>query len=261
MSTSTARITNEHRQQFREEGYFIVEDVITPEHLALLRDTCDALIGETDAQIDRGEWHLVREITHKGKRYFIDGAYARRPDLGSYLFSDYMADICRATIGPNAYLFKNQFVVKCAEVGMKFGWHQDSGYIPEPHSPYLSCWCALEDVTEERGTIYVLPWSRAGGNQIREHVREEDTNDLIGYFGDDPGVPVVVRAGGIAVFSSTSFHRSGANQSNQTRRAYLAQYSPKIMSSKEGTTRQAVPFLREGRSVRPIQPPDKSSSQ
>ena len=251
MTRSTARITDEQRQQFCKEGYFIVEDAVEPDHLDLLRNTCDALIEETDAQIDRGELDQVREITHKDKRYFIDGAYARRPELESFLFSNAIADICRATIGPNAYLFKNQFVVKCAEVGMKFGWHQDSGYIPESHSPYLSCWCALDDVTEDSGTVYILPWSRAGGSDIREHKREQGSNDLVGYFGDDPGVPVVVRAGGIAVFSSTALHRSGANQSNQIRRVYLTQYSPEIMPSKAGTTRQAVPFLRDGKSVRP----------
>ena len=129
---------------------------------------------------------------------------------------------------------------------MKFGWHQDSGYIPEPHSPYLSCWCALDNVSAENGTIDVLPWSRAGGNHVRTHTRDENTNDLIGYEGEDPGVPVEVTAGGVAVFSSTTLHRSGANTSDQVRRAYLAQYSPEIMPFKEGTTRQAVPFLKDG---------------
>ena len=242
----SSKITDEHKQQFCEEGYFILDHVISDEHLELLRRVCGELIAETDDQIDREQWDQVREITHKGKRYFIDGAYGRRHDLGTFLFSDYMADICRATIGPTAYLFKNQFVVKCADVGMKFGWHQDSGYIPEPHSPYLSCWCALDNVSAENGTIDVLPWSRAGGNHVRTHTHDENSNDLIGYAGEDPGVPVEVPAGGVAVFSSTTLHRSGANTSDQVRRAYLAQYSPEIMPFKEGTTRQAVPFLKDG---------------
>lgn len=251
MSSSIVQITEDHRRQFREDGYFILDRVTRPEHLALLREVCAELIAETDDEIDRGQLQNVREITHKGKRYFIDGAYARRPKLGDFLFSDYMADVCRATIGSDAYLFKNQFVVKCAEVGMKFGWHQDSGYVPEPHTPWLTCWCPLDDVTEENGTIYILPSSHIGGREFREHKREEGTNDLIGYFGEDPGVPVVVPAGGMAVFSSTTLHRSGANETGRTRRVYLAAYSPKIMPRKEGTTRQAVPFLQDGKSVRP----------
>ena len=38
----------------------------------------------------------------------------------SFIFSDLMADICRATIGPDAFLFLDQYVVKAAEKGMSF---------------------------------------------------------------------------------------------------------------------------------------------
>ena len=43
-----------------------------------------------------------------------------------------MADVCRATLGDTAYLFWEQYVVKGAEAGMKFSWHQDSGYVGYP---------------------------------------------------------------------------------------------------------------------------------
>jgi len=249
MSNQTFHITGQQKQQFQEEGYFVLEKVVPPDHLQMLRNVCDQLVAETDAMIDSGRWQELSGITHKGERYFIEGAYARRPELGKYLFSDYMAEVCRAALGPTSYLFKNQFVVKCAKVGMNFSWHQDSGYIPEPHRPYLSCWCALDDVNEENGTVYLLPWSRVGGGEIQEHVRQEGSNDLVGYFGDDPGVPVTVSAGGIAVFSSATFHRSGANTSGAMRRVYLAGYSPEVMPMREGTARQAVPFLKDGVSV------------
>ena len=40
-----------------------------------------------------------------------------------------MAEVCKATIGDNAVLFNEQWVVKGAEQGMNFAWHQDSGYV------------------------------------------------------------------------------------------------------------------------------------
>ena len=249
MSHQTFHITEQQKQQFQEEGYVVLEDVVPPKDLQLLRDVCDEMVAETDDLIDSGQWQELSGITHKGQRYFIEGVYARRPELSRYLFSDYMAEVCRAALGPTAYLFKNQFVVKCAQTGMNFSWHQDSGYIPESHRPWLSCWCALDDVNEENGTVYLLPCSQFGGGEIREHVRQEETNDLVGYFGDEPGVPVIIAAGGIAIFSSATFHRSGANSSGATRRVYLAGYSPEVMPSKEGTSRQAVPFLKAGVSV------------
>jgi ectoine hydroxylase-related dioxygenase (phytanoyl-CoA dioxygenase family) len=80
----------------------------------------------------------------------------------SFLFSELMAEVVRATLGETACLFNEQYVVKSAEKGLKFGWHQDSGFVAYPHWPYLSCWCALDDVTVENGTVYLLPYSRAG---------------------------------------------------------------------------------------------------
>ena len=118
---------------------------------------------------------------------------------------------------------------------MQFGWHQDSGFIGYPHAPYLTCWIALDDVSEANGTVYLLPYARAGTRDVVEHVRDEETNDMIGYFGDDAGDPVVVPAGSIVCFSSTVFHRSGPNTTEHMRRIYVAQYS-------------AVPLLDEKRS-------------
>jgi ectoine hydroxylase-related dioxygenase (phytanoyl-CoA dioxygenase family) len=142
-------------------------------------------------------------------------------------------------------------VVKAAEKGMKFSWHQDSGYIGHDHKPYLSCWCALDDVTEENGTIYILPYSRAGTRDWTPHTREAGSNDLIGYTGDDPGIPVICPAGSIAVFSSTVFHRSGENRASEMRRIYLAQYSAEPILNKDGSGlwNAAEPVLRDGEIV------------
>jgi ectoine hydroxylase-related dioxygenase (phytanoyl-CoA dioxygenase family) len=136
-----------------------------------------------------------------------------------------MANTARAALGDTAYLFNEQYVVKAAERGMTFGWHQDSGFIPYPHPPYLTCWIPLDHVSEANGTVYLLPYSRAGTRHVVEHRRDEETNDLVGYFGDDPGDPVIVPAGSLVAFSSTLFHRAGPNTTDHPRRVYIAQYS------------------------------------
>jgi ectoine hydroxylase-related dioxygenase (phytanoyl-CoA dioxygenase family) len=243
-------ITNQQKEQFQEEGYFILESVIPSSSLSILRDTCDRLVEETDAELEK-EDKKSRNITHGQKRYFISNRHKDSMELKRYIFSDIMADICRATLGPSAYLFWEQFVVKGPEVGMKFGWHQDSGYVGHDHRPYLSCWATLDDVSENNGTVYILPYSRAGTKDRQEHVVEEGSNDKIGYFGDDPGIPVIAPAGSIAVFSSVSFHRSSPNISQGWRRVYLTQYSAEPILSKDGSELwgNADPILVEGKKV------------
>jgi ectoine hydroxylase-related dioxygenase (phytanoyl-CoA dioxygenase family) len=86
---------------------------------------------------------------------------------------------------------------------------------------YVGCWCALDDVSEENGTVYNLPYALVGTKDKIKHVKDEATNDMVGYFGSEPGTPVIAPAGSIAVFSSTCFHRNGFNRTEKTRRAYL----------------------------------------
>jgi ectoine hydroxylase-related dioxygenase (phytanoyl-CoA dioxygenase family) len=167
----------------------------------------------------------VWDINHLDKRYFISLYHDHSEILKKYLFSEQMAEICRATIGPDVFLFQEQFVIKGAEVGMTFSWHQDGGWFAPDCPPYVSIWLALDDMTEENGTIYVLPQTRMERRGWIEHRVDPKTNDRIGYEGSDPGEPVFVPAGSLAVFSHQTLHRSGANTTKNMRRVYLAQYS------------------------------------
>jgi ectoine hydroxylase-related dioxygenase (phytanoyl-CoA dioxygenase family) len=227
-----SEITAAHVRSFREEGFMILESVVSPDELELLRAQCQRLIAERDHEMDRlGVDRL--DLDHRGSRYFVHG-YGKGAQLERFRRSDLMLCIARAAIGDTVYLSNEQFVVKAAEHGLAFGWHQDSGYITYPHAPYLTCWIALDDMNEANGTVYLLPHSRAGTRDVVEHIRDPESNDLVGYFGDDPGDPVTVAAGSIACFSSTLFHRSGPNTSGRMRRVYVAQYSAQPILAEDG---------------------------
>ena len=233
MTVSSPQITRAQLEQFRDEGFFVLKNVMPKSDLEALRDECERLVAERDREMDRLGVDTI-DLDHRGSRYFIH-AHGKSPAVERFLHSDLMARIARAALGPTVYLFNEQYVVKAAERGMKFGWHQDSGFIPYAHRPYLTCWVALDDVTEANGTLYLLPYSRAGTRDVVEHVHDEETNDLIGYFGDDPGDPVIVPAGSVVSFSSTLFHRSGPNTTDQMRRVYLAQYSAEPILTEDGS--------------------------
>lgn len=241
-------ITEDQMRQYVEEGYFILEGAVDADTLAALRGECTRFIGEIDARMDAAGTQ-VEGINHRGKRYFITLNHPKSEALTEFVFSEAMAEICRATIGADAFVFMEQFVVKMAEVGMTFSWHQDSGYVSHGRVPYVSCWCALDDMTLENGTISVLPYSRAGTRERVRHDTQEGTNDRVGYHGDDPGIPVIVPAGSIAVFSSTLFHCSGANTTSRPRRSYLVQYSaaPIMRNDGAGPWALARQFMVDGK--------------
>lgn len=249
-------ITPQQIEQFKQDGYFIVENALTEQQLNMLRSECQRFVDAYETEMEaQGVTDIG--ISHYKKRYFVEGRGQDSPEIAEFLMSQLMADVCRAILGDDVYLFLEQYVVKVADVGTKFGWHQDSGYIDHYHDPFLTCWCALDDMTIENGTLYVLPYERAKmhPSDLFEHRIEEETNDRVGYYGDDPGIPVLVPAGSMVVFSSRLFHRSGANVSHQIRRAYEARYSAKPIMDKDGRKLQnkAVPILQKGQRVAPAE--------
>lgn len=244
-------------EQFAEQGYCVFEGALRGELLDLLRAECAAFVAREDARMDAAGVDSLG-ISHRGRRYFANECQREAPALRKVLFSKQMAEVCRATLGPTAYFFFDQYVVKGPEGGLPFGWHQDSGYVvgnggPVDHAPYLTCWCPLDDATAENGTVRVLPFSEAplARDWILPHERQPGTNDLIGWKGNDEGVVIEAPAGSVVAFSSRLLHTTGANRTEKMRRVYLAQYTPEVMLN-PGTRqlrRNAVPVLQNGEHV------------
>ena len=250
-------VTDAQRQQFEQEGYFVLESVLDDDTLKLLREECQVALDRKHAEMD-ASGESSQGITHRGQRYFISHCYKEQPRLRPFLSGELMADICQATLGDDAFLFWEQYVVKGRQ-GMKFSWHQDSGYVGYPeHKPYLTCWCTLDDMSEANGTVHLLPFSRSGIRTWVQHIRDEESGDKIGYFGSDPGIPIIAPAGSIAVFSSYNFHSSGINTTDKMRRVYLAQYSCEPLASADGSKLwgNAEPFLLAGESAVGQAPPE-----
>jgi ectoine hydroxylase-related dioxygenase (phytanoyl-CoA dioxygenase family) len=242
------------RHQFATEGYAVFAGALSIPMLDMLREQCSLFIQREDARMDALGVDSIG-ITHRGRRYFANQCQRTQPALRQMLFSPVMADICRVTLGEDAYFFFDQFVVKGPEDGLPFGWHQDSGYVvgnggPADHAPYLTCWCPLDDATVENGTVSVLPFSRvpASGQGILPHQRQMATNDLVGWADATGAVTLEAPAGSIVAFSSLLLHATGANRTDKLRRVYLAQYTREVMLN-PGTRQlrnNAVPLLLKG---------------
>lgn len=265
-------IREQDKEQFREEGYFLLPEAIPQARLAELRAVCDHYIAEFDDSeplpegedepmhggelatrvTPDGRRFLANALTEKNARYFLQQRHNENTMLRDFISSPLMVEVCLATLGEEAYFHFEGFVVKypTGAGSADFSWHQDSSYVPKHELASLTLWCALDPVDEENGTIYVLPFSRAGTRELAPHETLPDTGK-VGYFGDDPGIPAILPAGGIAVFSSLTFHRSGPNKSKAARRALVVQYSAEPILTEDGTKpwHAADPFLKYGRRV------------
>ncbi|MCZ7647145.1 MAG: phytanoyl-CoA dioxygenase family protein [Planctomycetota bacterium] len=248
LAAAPALVTAEHRRQYEDEGWFAVENAVPRERIEVLRAECALGIEHMNRRIDASD-PTVCELNFRDKRYFIPYLARERQPLREFIYSDLLAGVCRATVGGEAYLSLEQFVVKGGGGGMKFGWHQDAGYIKFDNPPFVTILCALDDLSEANGTLHILPYGRAGTREKVEHVVEPESRDWIGYHGDDPGIPVLAPAGSLIVFSCYTFHRSGPNHTGALRRLYLTQFSAKPIVRPDGSVKMAEPFLKDGRIV------------
>ena len=267
----TVTVTSAQREQFRSEGYFVVEGALDAELLGIAQLACDRARSALERDLrERGE-NRHDNISILGSRYFLRKSRERYPELRRVLFNDTTAALCRATIGDTAWLQNEQFVVKLREPTSTFPWHQDSGYNvyrggAERHPLYVTLWVALDDVSRANGTISLLPWSVVGDGELLEHRWDEATESWVGYDGDEQGVEIEAPAGSIVCFSSLSLHRSAPNTTERPRRSYVMQYTPTLFrrandfSSVRGGTlvdlrsaghtfSDGDPFLLDGRRV------------
>lgn len=243
-------------RHYHDAGFIVLENVLDAELLAMIRQVCDASVNALESRM-RAEGKTSDGINLLGKRYFISHATEQHPELWRAIFNDQMADICRATIGSDAWLHTEQFVVKLPGEGGRFAWHQDSGYTiykgeGAPHRPYVTCWIPLDDVSEANGTVRILPYSRAGSSELIEHAWVEEEGNMVGYRGSDPGDPVTAPAGSVVVFSSHTHHCSGPNQTDRPRRSLFIAYSPEVIMNRDaskGAWGRGVPFLNGGRRI------------
>ena len=220
---------------YRQNGYVVLRNLLAPGELAVLRDCCDNLLDEPPDDDNGGRSH---DIGRGQDRRFLRHRHQDRPELGAFVLGQEMKRLAATFIGGTPHLFNEQFVVKGPKTGASFAWHQDSAYVGFDHKPYLTLWMALDDATVENGAVFVLRRNLNQDQSIVEHRWDEEGKELVGYDGEDPGEPVLVPAGSVVAFSSVTLHRSSANITDRPRRGFIAQYSnepildPKTMKPK-----------------------------
>ncbi len=206
---------------FRRQGYAVFEGAVHGGDLAMLRNVCDRLLAEPPKDGGAG----LHRIGQGQARRFLAHRHADFPELRDFALGPKIDRILRRCLGSGALLFNEQFVVKGAGKGASFAWHQDSAYVGFGHAPYVSLWIALDEATEDNGCVYLIPRDLDTDPGIDPHERVDGTDELNGYSGADPGIPMTCEAGTVVAFSSRTLHRSGENRTDRPRRAYLARYS------------------------------------
>ena len=112
-------ITEDQRFQFQQQGYVVLEKILSESVLGWLQGRCDEAVdwkasGMRSLGIEEEGINLI------GKRYFVSGYRQQNSELDRFLFGDVMAEISRGLLGETVYLHNEQFVVKGQDQRIRF---------------------------------------------------------------------------------------------------------------------------------------------
>ncbi len=213
-------VTDDQARCYDEQGYLLIEDAFSEE-------TVDRSIAAIDPLERRtAEWLRSRGgtflISRADEITFSTHLVTESEVLRQVVHSPLLRDLCADLVGPDVRLYWDQAVYKKPHTSSSFPWHQDNGYAFIEPQQYLTCWIALSDVDEENGCPWVVPGAHTQGTLAHEIT----AHGLVCLDHPEGAVPVPARRGSVVVFSSLTPHCTGANRTDQVRKAYIVQYAP-----------------------------------
>ena len=235
VSTVRPVITEAQRQQAEQDGYFLVEGLLSPDECARSLQRLDdyghqrrplapGLSLQREPRVSRGEVQAtpgddIRKISGVAGSGIAAGddlfrALVLRPEIVGRM---------QALMSPNLKLFRADVLMKPAGVGSAKGMHQDSPYWPIEPMALWSCWLPFDPATLENGCMTAIPGSHTRGPLPHVHVTDDYVVPEAHYDPRDV-VAIPMQPGTGLFFHSLLLHGTAENTSPQPRRAITMSY-------------------------------------
>jgi ectoine hydroxylase-related dioxygenase (phytanoyl-CoA dioxygenase family) len=222
-------LTKAQVEQYREEGYLVVEGVLDRETLAEARREADRVVAEAgkvaanDEVYDLEDTHSpqnprVRRIKSPHRFFPFFDALTRNPAI---------IQCIAPLLGPDIRLHGSKLNMKAAGYGSPVEWHQDWAFYPHTNDDVLATGLYFDDCDEANGPLMVVPGSHKG--PVWDHHAD-------GFFcgAMDPDAcavdfasarPLTGPAGSMTIHHVRAVHGSALNRSNRMRRLLLHEYA------------------------------------
>jgi ectoine hydroxylase-related dioxygenase (phytanoyl-CoA dioxygenase family) len=229
-------LTAAQAEAYSEAGGFVLENAFDAEEIEAVMAAIDPLEAQAEAALEGASGGRIG-IARAGEIVFSPHLVARSSVLRAFSRHPVFLGITRDLLGPDVRLYWDQLVYKKPGTPDEFPWHQDNGYTFVSPQQYLTCWVALTDATVDNGCPWIVPGAHRLGTLAHRWTE-------LGFecLSEPQGaVPLEVKAGSIAVFSSLTPHRTGPNVTTGVRKSYILQYAPEgaVMNPREGEPRAA----------------------
>lgn len=214
----------EQMAAYDRDGFILIKGLLSREEAAGLRSEAHEVLRLLAGQEDP-TWKSAGEVAmgmqtslkHCHDTQFYSAGFSR------LLVDPRFTSVAASLIGsPNVQLHHTKLFVKPPEKGSPFPMHQDYPFFPHRDHTVGAVIFFLDDATEEKGCVRVVPGSHKRGPL--EHNAEGSYHLSSEEWPFDAAVPVPAEAGDAIFFSYFTVHGSGVNVSDEPRTTWLVQY-------------------------------------
>lgn len=215
MSLPGTSLTAAQLAAYREDGFVLVEGLLTTQEAAAFRAEVHALAarqGRTDAT-----WASVQgdtAIEHSHDVQFKSAAFTL------LLVDPRLTGIAQAIIGPNVQLHHTKMFIKPPERGSPFPMHQDWPYFPHRDHSMIAAIFFFDDCPVEKGCVTAYPGSHRLG-PLEAFGADHHVDPA--RFPPERATPIPAKAGDALFFHYLLVHGSGVNVSAEARTTLLVQ--------------------------------------
>ena len=193
-----------------DQGYVIIEDLITRDQCEAIKEECLSLLGFTGRNAFEG--HKTQRVYNVLQKTSCTDALATHPRILGLMDKFFR---------PGFLLSQSQVInIQPGEAAQ--GLHTDDNFyrLPRPRQPLgaATVW-AIDEFTDANGATVVIPQSHKWGDD-REGRREQ-------------AIPAVMPQGSVIFFLGTTWHGGGQNRSDKARFAITHQYCEAYMRQQE----------------------------
>ncbi|WP_417517225.1 phytanoyl-CoA dioxygenase family protein [Minwuia sp.] len=228
----STRLMQSQVDAFWRDGAILVEDAISPEWVARVRQAIENDIAEPGPFFNN-------YVLPNGKRFHGNlRLWETDPDFRAYCFESPLPAMAAQIMDTSKVtLFYDQLFVKEPGADHPTRWHNDQPYWPVRGRQVMSFWLALDDVTADSGRMEFVAgshdWERwfqpepfAPG--AADYERGENYEDIPDIDADRSAYDLLawdMKPGDVIAFHAMAVHAAGGNRrADRRRRGYTVRY-------------------------------------
>lgn len=251
-------LSQDQIDQFWRDGVLLVEDAVTPDQLAAMRNEFDGWVEESKTH-DTGYGETVDgrprfdlEAGHSAQKPAlrrVNSPAEVSPAFDAAMRDSVMTDCVADLIGPNVKFHHSKINSKLPGARTEVKYHQDFPFTPHSNDDVVTALLMVDEVTEENGPLEVVKGSHTGPIHGLWH-DGKFTGAVAPDVESDASASAVKctgPAGAVCLMHTRLLHGSAPNMSDQPRTLFISVYSS---DDAVPLSPNPVPSTQEGEIVR-----------